>query len=236
MTSNVCITVDMEQDVPPFMSTYRGIEEGAPRLLKLLAEESIPAPFFTTGDVARRYPQIVDALVKDGHELGCHGDTHRRFSTMNRDEARTELRDAGKTLRAHADVISFRAPNLDFPSEFVPLLRDEGFAVDSSCGRHKRGSYFIKPVVESGVRRIPASMSPSPLRTPKPIRRLICGLLDSPTVLFVHPWEFIDLRDAPLRFDIRVRTGDAALDCLRDTIRYYKRKNANFQRIREVSV
>jgi hypothetical protein len=155
---------------------------------------------------------------------------------MSRDEARTELHDAGKTLRQHADVISFRAPNLDFPSEFLPLLRDAGFAVDSSCGRHKRGSYFVKPTVEAGVRRIPASMSPSPLRTPRPIRNLICRLLDSPTVLFVHPWEFIDLRSAPLRFDIKVRTGDPALACLRETIRFYKRKNARFQRIRDVTI
>lgn len=236
MTKDVCITIDLEQDAPPFMSTYRGIEEGAPRLLSLFAEESIPATFFTTGDVARRYPRFVESLTAAGHELGCHGDSHRRFSTMNRDEARAELRDAGQTLRKHADVISFRAPNLDLPNEYVPLLREAGYQVDSSFGRHKRGSYFVKPVVTDGVRRIPASISPSPLRTPGPVRDLLCGMLSSPAVLFFHPWEFVDLTREPLRFDIRVRTGDPALRSLRDTIRYFKRRNARFLRMRDVSI
>lgn len=236
MTKDVCITIDLEQDAPPFMSTYRGIEEGAPRLLSLFAEESIPATFFTTGDVARRYPRFIEALTAAGHELGCHGDSHRRFSTMNRDEARAELRDAGQTLRQHAEVISFRAPNLDLPSEYLPLLRETGYEVDSSFGRHKRGSYFVKPVVTDGVRRIPASISPSPLRTPGPVRDLLCGLLTSPAVLFFHPWEFVDMTREPLRFDIRVRTGDPALRSLRDTIRYFKRRNARFLRMRDVEV
>jgi peptidoglycan/xylan/chitin deacetylase (PgdA/CDA1 family) len=236
MSYDVCITIDLEQDAPPFMSTYRGIEEGAPRLLSLFAEESIRATFFTTGDVARRYPRFVEALVAAGHELGCHGDSHRRFSTMTRDEARDELRDAGQTLRQHAEVISFRAPNLDLPNDYVPLLAEAGFAVDSSFGRHKRGSYFVKPVVTDGVRRIPASISPSPLRTPGPLRDFLCGLLESPAVLFFHPWEFVDLTRAPLRFDIRARTGDPALRSLRDTIRYFKRRNARFLRMRDVKV
>ena len=236
MSYDVCITIDLEQDAPPFMSTYRGIEEGAPRLLSLFAEESIQATFFTTGDVARRYPRFVEALVTAGHELGCHGDSHRRFSTMTPDEARDELRDAGQTLRQHAEVVSFRAPNLDLPNDYVPLLAEAGFAVDSSFGRHKRGTYFVKPFVTDGVRRIPASMSPSPLRAPGPVRNFLCGRLESPAVLFFHPWEFVDLTREPLRFDIRVRTGDPALRSLRDTIRYFKRRNARFLRMRDVKI
>ena len=116
------------------------------------------------------------------------------------------------------------------------LGREAGYEVDSSLGRHKLGSYFVKPRIKDGVRRIPASISPSPLRSPGPIRNLICGLLDSPAVLFFHPWEFVDLTREPLRFDIRVRTGDPALHALRETIRYYKRRDFRFLRMRDVPV
>src|SRR5690349_11802564 len=102
---NVCITIDTEHDCPPYLTTYQGIEVGVPRLLSLLAEENVPATFFTTGDVARRYPELIQRIVAEGHELGCHGDSHRRFSTLDEAAARSEIRDATATLRRHAPVV-----------------------------------------------------------------------------------------------------------------------------------
>lgn len=232
----VSLTIDMEHDCPPYLSTYQGVESGTPRLLSLFRDEGVPATFFTTGDVARRYPHVVEAIVAGGHELGCHGDTHKRFGAMGPSEARAELHNASLTLRKHAEVISFRAPNLDFPDAYVPFLREVGIEVDSSCGRHKMGSYFMKPKVVDGIRRIPASISPSPLRTPALVRNLICGWLESPAVLFFHPWEFVDMTRAPLPFDTRVRTGEPAVHSLRETIRYFKRRGAQFLRMKEVVI
>ena len=42
--------------------------------------------------------------------------------------------------------------------------------------------------------------------------------LSDPVVLFVHPWEFVDLTRERLRYDCRFRTGDVALRCLREVI------------------
>ena len=233
---SVCVTIDMEHDCPPFLSSYRGVEGGTPRLLRLFAEEGVPATFFTTGDVCRRYPQVVDSIVSAGHELGCHGDTHKRFGRMDESEARREIESSSHVLRQHSDVVSFRAPNLDFPDPFVRLLRDNAYQVDSSRGRHKLGSYFVKPSIQDGIRRIPASISPSPLRTPRVIRNVLCGLLERPVVPFFHPWEFVDMTKEPLRFDNRLRTGEPAVQCLRETIRFFKDRGAQFRRIREIVV
>lgn len=230
----VCITVDMEHDCPPFLSTYLGIEQGTPRLLALLAQEGVPATFFTTGDVARRYPQVVQAIVAAGHELGCHGDTHRRFSRLDRDAAREEIRDATRTLRQFYPVTSFRAPNLDFPPAYLDLLAAEGYRLDSSQGRHKAGSYFVRPAQAGGVFRVPASISPLPMRLPGPLRNAVCRLLDSPVVLFFHPWEFVDMTRAPLPLDCRIRTGDPAVRCLGETLRYFRRRGADFRRMAEL--
>ena len=138
--SDVAITVDLEHDCPPFLTTYRGVTQGMPLLLDLLAAEQVPATFFCTGDVARKHPEIVRRLVDEGHELGCHGDTHERFGTMDRAAAERELAGAAATLRAFAPVTSFRAPNLDFPEAFVPLLAAHGFTLDSSQGQIGRAS------------------------------------------------------------------------------------------------
>lgn len=72
----VNISVDMEHDCPPYATTYRGVEEGTPKILAVLAQEQVSATFFTTGDVARKHPEMVRQIVSQGHELGCHGDTH----------------------------------------------------------------------------------------------------------------------------------------------------------------
>ena len=232
----VCITIDMEHDCPPYLTSYRGVEEGTPRLLELFAQEQVAATFFTTGDVARRYPQVVEQIVAGGHELGSHGDTHRRFSDMTATEAKVELAQSGQVLRHYYPVTAFRAPNLDFPEEFLPLLLETGYRVDSSQGRHKRGSYLVKPGVTSGVRRVPASLSPTPLRTPGPVRNLLCKLMSSPAVLFFHPWEFVDMTKAPIRLDCRIRTGAPALYHLRETMRYFKGQGAQFHTISALPV
>ena len=51
----VALTVDFEPDCPPYLSsTFRGIEQGAPRLLELFAATGVHATYFTTSEVADR--------------------------------------------------------------------------------------------------------------------------------------------------------------------------------------
>jgi len=227
-------TVDVEQDCPPYLSTWRGIGEGMPRLLRLLDEEDVRATCFTTGEVARRYPDLVQSIVRAGHELGCHGDTHRSFAEMAADDADGELRAASVTLRAFAPVTSFRAPYLRFPARFVELLGRHGYAIDSSEGRHKTAGVRVHR--SHGVLRIPASITSSTLRWPETVRNLLLARLRQPAVLFVHPWEFVDLRRERLRIDCRFRTGDAALEATRSALRFLKARGAQFVPMKDCAV
>jgi peptidoglycan/xylan/chitin deacetylase (PgdA/CDA1 family) len=230
----VCITVDVEHDCPPFLRTYRGISEGIPRLLATLAEAGVPGTFFTTGDVARRFPDTVRSIVDAGHELGCHGDTHQRFGALGPAEARSEIENATKTLRAFYPVTSFRAPNLDFPASYLPLLRDAGYTLDSSEGRHKPGSFFRAPHVTDKVRRVPASTAPSVTRLPRLIRDRVFARLNDPVVFFFHPWEFVDVTNEPIPLDCRFKTGAPALAALRELIDFYRRRGATFRTMHDV--
>jgi peptidoglycan/xylan/chitin deacetylase (PgdA/CDA1 family) len=231
----VAITIDVEHDCPPYLTSYDGVERGLPRALELLDDEAVTATFFTTGDVARRYPELVADIVARGHELGSHGNTHRRFATLLPVEARAEIEDAATTLRAFGPVTSFRAPNLDFPDSYVPFLRDSGFTADSSRGRHKPGSFFTTPTVVDSVTRVPASTAPSVIRLPRAIREPILSRFRSPAVFFFHPWEFIDVTRAPIPRDCRYRTGQPALDTLRATITFFRRRGATFATIRDLA-
>jgi peptidoglycan/xylan/chitin deacetylase (PgdA/CDA1 family) len=229
----VCITVDLEPDCPPYLSsTFRGIEQGAPALLELFAELGIPATYFSTGEVAERYPDAVRALVRDGHELGCHGVSHTAFDALAEADARREIRDSAALLRTFAPVSSFRAPYLRFPERYVRLLEESGFTLDSSLAKYKWS--YRAPRLPTRLTRIPASMTSSVLRLPALVRDPWMLALSDPVVLFVHPWEFVDLTHERLRYDCRFRTGDVALRCLREVITLFQRRGARFVTMREL--
>lgn len=225
------MTVDAEPDCPPFLWTWRGIDEGLPRLLELLDEEGVQATFFTTGGTAEARPGAVTEIVAHGHELACHGFSHNNFRTMDSDTARDEIERTNALLRAHAPVTSFRAPYLSFPEAYVPMLADAGFSVDCSRGAYKRN----EPRHEGASMpfRLEASVTSSVLRIPHLIRDTWFSMLKSPVTMFVHPWEFVDLTQTGIRYDCRFRTGQPALDRLRTTLRWFKARDFEFRLVRE---
>lgn len=230
----VALTVDFEPDCPPYLSShFRGIKEGAPRLLELFADTGLRATYFTTGEVAERYPASVRQLVDAGHELGCHGVTHTAFDAMDEATARWEIRESARRLREIAQVTSFRAPYLRFPERYLRLLEDEAFELDSSLAKYKRS--FHAPRAPTTLTRIPASMTSSVLRLPALVRDPWLAALADPVVLFVHPWEFVDLTREKLRYDCRFRTGDVALRCLREVIDSFVARGARFVTMRELA-
>jgi peptidoglycan/xylan/chitin deacetylase (PgdA/CDA1 family) len=47
-----------------------------PRLLDLLRKYDATATFFMLGRNARQFPHIVDRVIREGHDIGCHSDHH----------------------------------------------------------------------------------------------------------------------------------------------------------------
>jgi peptidoglycan/xylan/chitin deacetylase (PgdA/CDA1 family) len=226
---DVYLTVDVEPDCPPFLWTWRGIDEGMPALLELLAARRVPATFFTTGNVARRSPWVCDRIVRAGHELASHGMTHRAFDRLDEPTARWEIRESLSILREHDWVRSFRAPYLRFPDSYLGLLEDARIDIDASLAKYKRAYRTRRPTTR--LRRVAASLTSSALRLPAAVRDRWLAKLESPIVLFVHPWEFVDLRKSSIRWDCRMGTGEHALRSLEATIASLASRGARFHRI-----
>ena len=229
----VCLTVDAEPDCPPYLWTWRGMEYGMPLLMELLAEEGVPATFFTTGDAAQRFPDAIRRIAAEGHELGNHGWSHRAFPDLSRDEGEREIRETSVVLRTRAPVTAFRAPYLRMPNEYLALLEADEYQVDCSAGRYKPNAWGREPVTT--LSRLSASITPSFLRLPAWMRDPVLRRLSSPIVLFVHPWEFVDLRRAPIPWDCRVGTGERALASLREVVRLFKADGARFLRVSDAA-
>lgn len=230
----IALSVDVEEDCPPMLKTMKGIEGGLPKLLDLFQKEKIKATFFVTGRMAELYPDLISRIPAEGHELGCHGYSHARFDRMNQEEAGYALQKAVKVLRGFdAGMLSFRAPNLKLPEKYLILLEKEGFRYDASTAKYKPP--FQRGISVSGkITRVPASITSSFLRLPLPLVIPVLGHMENP-VLFVHPWEFIDMSETPIRPDCKFNTGEKALTNLTAIIRHFRSENYSFLTIREMA-
>ena len=127
------------------------VERNTNLLLDLLADCRVHATFFVLGWVARRYPSLVRRIADEGHEVGSHGDTHRRFNSLTRDALREDLRISRDTLEqvTGSRVWGVRAPTFSISEEVLDVLAEAGYWYDSSFfgfAQHDRYGHLTTPV------------------------------------------------------------------------------------------
>src|SRR3954466_3714318 len=62
-----------------------GPRVGLPRIIELLARESIPGTWFVPGHSLETFPENTQSILDGGHELACHGWFHKDFSELTGD-------------------------------------------------------------------------------------------------------------------------------------------------------
>ena len=89
------------------------VEHNVQRILELLGQHQIQATFFTLGWIAERYPNLVRAIVAQGHELASHGYGHERASDLSEQAFSQDIVRAKKLLEdlGGAPVLGYRAPS-----------------------------------------------------------------------------------------------------------------------------
>ncbi len=207
------------------------MKEGMPKILALLERLGVRATFFFTAEMAEKYPDTVEKVLEGNHELGMHGYHHERLDRM-------PVSDAKKVLRKMADifspyeVVSFRAPNLQLPGSLLPVLEDIGVKYDSSKAVYK--GWWKGVTRMGGVIEIPVSATSFVIRWPAWARKIHYTLVPRPLVLFAHPWEFVDMGKAPVRWDCKAWTGEKALERLEETLKWLLRKEGEPKTIGEI--
>jgi polysaccharide deacetylase family protein (PEP-CTERM system associated) len=134
--------------------TWAGREKrvhvGTDAILALLDGTRSRATFFVLGWVARQCPSLVRRIADAGHEIGSHGDLHRRVFELTQSEFRSDVRRARGTLEdvIGARVTAFRAPEWSMRTTSSPalaILAEEGFLVDSSLVAARRIGVATNP-------------------------------------------------------------------------------------------
>ena len=112
-----------------------GPRVGVPRILRMLERTGVRATFFVPGLTADLHPEMVEAVLAAGHELGHHGYSHVPYHRMSDDEQRRDIERAFASLeRASGGVRpdGFRAPWWELTNSTPGILSEFGFAWDSS--------------------------------------------------------------------------------------------------------
>jgi polysaccharide deacetylase family protein (PEP-CTERM system associated) len=124
------------------------VEANTRRLLDLCARHDVRGTFFVLGWVAERWPELVRDIAAGGHELGTHGQDHRRVTTLTPAQFRADVRRSKRTIEdiSGEAVIGYRAPNYSIVRETlwaVDVLMEEGFRYDSSIFPIRHDHYGI---------------------------------------------------------------------------------------------
>ena len=186
-------------------------------LLDALERGGHRATFFALGWIAERYPHLLREVVRRGHEVGLHGNLHRRADELTPEEFRSDVREARRRVERACGVetATYRAAEWSIRSADAPalaVLAEEGFRADASMtampplGRAENplGPHRIEfpqgtvveapPLTGPGFgRRIPAGGSWA-FRFLSPARLRRCEeeyrRRGHPAVFTFHPWEF----------------------------------------------
>lgn len=101
------------KDRPSIALTFDdGPTESTLELVELLNKYKTPATFFCCGVSVRRLTGVARDLVRAGHEIGNHSDTHTRLYLRSPGFVAQEIRRAQETISQAAGVapVLFRAP------------------------------------------------------------------------------------------------------------------------------
>ncbi len=211
------LTIDLESwvhanpDLDPNLSSEdrktidnRDIVKGTEIILEMLEKSKNKATFFIVSEIYDWYPELIDKIKKQGHEIAYHTNTHKILN--NTKDLKKEIQYSKKFLNKYKPK-GFRAPFMIINKKMFSVLKQTGLEYDSSI-------YYVKPITNflCGIDEIPVSLFPFYKINPKKIPRNLnlnlllqgfpygsgyfakfnTGFLMNKrkyNLLFVHPWQ-----------------------------------------------
>ena len=87
-----------------YISFDDGPSEGTPEILDILNKYGIKAIFFVLVENALKYPKLIRRELKEGHQIGLHGLTHKSFNDMTAWETQEQMEKALRILDAEFGI------------------------------------------------------------------------------------------------------------------------------------
>jgi polysaccharide deacetylase family protein (PEP-CTERM system associated) len=124
------------------------VERNVDLLLQMFDDQGVIATFFTLGWVAERYPQVVERIAKQGHEVASHGYSHQLIYNQKQDVFREETFKSKAILEdiIQSPIRGYRAASYSITERSIwaiDTLIEAGFEYDSSIFPVRHDLYGI---------------------------------------------------------------------------------------------
>jgi hypothetical protein len=243
------MTVDV--DPPPPSAPNLKIEEGVLTLLQMFKKNEIKSTFFVPAVMAEKFPDLMQKIKKDGHEIACHDLDHSpTVNKLNLPNLMSRIRIATQLIEDHVGVrpYGYRAPLFKINRKQLIALYKNGYIYDSSiiCSPFHRSlrvfsfwkPFFVSVNKNGRLIEIPPSINPI---MPFPIGGAyirILGkkwakvgvkaifLLKSPLIFYIHPKDVIVRTSGPYWYSYKNTSKCASF--VEEIIHYAKENRAIF--------
>tara|TARA_B100001250_G_scaffold77249_1_gene63330 strand:+ start:4106 stop:5635 length:1530 start_codon:yes stop_codon:yes gene_type:complete len=235
--------------------------EGASLILEILEKYNIVCTFFTTGYFAKKHPDLVQKIINLGHEIASHSYYDKSLSLhKNKYSLSQNIEKSIEILEklVKDKIFGFRAPQFSKNKYLFDVLQNNNLVYDSSIHpAFLPGKYidFKSPLQPYIIRKdnkyileIPCSVIPS-LRLPISwwwMRNIglwvtIFGTKKNlkrahNVVIYLHPWEFVNIKDDSVPLHITKNTGVTMCNRLEKYVREFSEKGYEFTSIKELYI
>ncbi len=100
-----------------------------PQILDTLERENVKASFFLVGHWAKKFPESVNLMYNNGHDIANHGFSHLRMGALNKDRIKGEIAECGTVIeniiKKKPDL--FRPPYGDYSNSVVDIAKKLGY-------------------------------------------------------------------------------------------------------------
>lgn len=117
-------------------------------LLNLLNETNSKATFFMLVEFAEKYPEIVNRIINENHEIACHSIHHPRFNELSNQELLLEIQGCKIFFKNkyNIDVKGFRTPYRIINSNVFQILNSSNYTYDASLF-HYWNIFYDEPLI-----------------------------------------------------------------------------------------
>ena len=129
-------------------------------ILNTLKLKNVKATFFLTGDFVNRIPELTKRIVNEGHIACNHSYTHRKITTLSKEELANDL---GKLEKSFYELTKqempkyFRPPEGNFDKASLTNLKNLGYTtvfwsiayVDWKTNKQSGADYCVKTIMDN---------------------------------------------------------------------------------------
>ena len=147
------LTIDVEEWYSDLDIKYWGkyqdrIVQSTNKVLMLLKENNVQATFFVLGYFAEKYPELIEKIIGENHEVASHGYSHRAVTEQKPGEFEDDLSKSIKVIEeiTKDKVWGFRAPFftiVEKTSWAIDIMKKLGLKYDSSIVPFKIYKYGV---------------------------------------------------------------------------------------------